>query len=252
MISPTAMEYEDRRTIATPEGVQLALPLAGIATRFMALMLDSLIGFGVAFILLMAAAVVASAAAAIIAASLLLVFYIGYHVLFEVAGGGRTVGKRAAGLRVVMDGGAPVGLRASLIRNLMLLIEGLPLFYMPAIISALATRNNQRLGDIAAGTLVVREVKVPTPQYWSPPPVPHIPPERFASWDVTAIGENESTAVRAFLQRRGELDPGARAALAAQLAGRLRPLVAGVRPGLTDETFLEHLAAAKARGRMQG
>ena len=125
------MEYEDRRTIATPEGVQLALPLAGIATRFMALMLDLLIGFGVAMILLMAAAVVANAIAAIVAASLLLVFYIGYHVLFEVAGGGRTVGKRAAGLRVVMDGGAPVGLRASLIRNLMRLIEGLPLFYMP-------------------------------------------------------------------------------------------------------------------------
>ena len=156
------MEYEDRRTIATPEGVQLALPLAGIATRFMALMLDLLIGFGVAFILLMAAAVVANAIAAIVAASLLLVFYIGYHVLFEVAGGGRTVGKRAAGLRVVMDGGAPVGLRASLIRNLMRLIEGLPLFYMPAIITALSTRDNQRLGDLAAGTLVVREMKAPT------------------------------------------------------------------------------------------
>ena len=198
----------------------------------------------------MAAAIVASAAAAIIAASLLLVFYIGYHVLFEVAGGGRTVGKRAVGLRVVMDGGAPVGLRASLIRNLMRLIEGLPLFYMPAIITALATRNNQRLGDLAAGTLVVREVKAPMPQHYYP--APQIPPERYASWDVTAIGDNESTAVRAFLERRGQLDPGARAALAAQLAGRLRPLVAGVRPGLTDETFLEHLAAAKARGRMQG
>jgi uncharacterized RDD family membrane protein YckC len=244
------MEYEDRRTIATPEGVQLALPLAGIATRFMALLLDLLIAFGVAFILLMAAAVVASVAAAIIAASLLLVFYIGYHILFEVAGGGRTVGKRAAGLRVVMDGGAPIGLRASLIRNLMRLIEGLPLFYLPAIISALATRNNQRLGDIAAGTLVIREVKAPRPQFIPMPPP--IPPERYASWDVTAIGDTESTAVRAFLDRRAQLDPGARAALAAQLAGRLRPLVAGVRPGLTDETFLEHLAAAKARGRMQG
>ena len=74
----------------------------------------------------MAAAVVGGdAAAAIVAASLVLVFYIGYHVVFEVAGGGRTVGKRAAGLRVVMDGGAPVGLRASLIRNLMRLIEGI-------------------------------------------------------------------------------------------------------------------------------
>jgi uncharacterized RDD family membrane protein YckC len=242
------MQYEDQRHIATPEGVQLALPLAGIATRFMALMLDLAIIFGVAFILLMASLVTAEAVAVIVASSLVLVFYIGYFVIFEVAGGGRTVGKRAVGLRVVTDGGAPAGLRASLIRNLMLLLEGLPLFYAPAIVSALVTRNNQRLGDLMAGTLVVREVKAPRPHYYTPSPIPPIPPERYASWDVTAIGDNESVAVRAFLERRQQLEPGARAAIAAQLAGRLRPLVAGVRPGLTDETFLEHLAAAKARG----
>jgi uncharacterized RDD family membrane protein YckC len=242
------MQYEDQRQIATPEGVQLALPLAGIATRFMALMLDLLIIAGVALILLMAALVTAEAVAVIVASSLVLVFYIGYFVIFEVAGGGRTVGKRAVGLRVVMDGGAPAGLRASLIRNLMLLIEGLPLSYAPAIISALVTRNNQRLGDLMAGTLVVREIKPPRPRYQMPSPVPPIPPERYASWDVTAIGDNESGAVRAFLERRHQLEPGARGALAAQLAGRLRPLVAGVRPGLSDETFLEYLAAAKARG----
>ena len=104
----------------------------------------------------------------------------------------------------------------------MLLIEGLPLFYAPAIVSALVTKNNQRLGDLAAGTLVVREAKAPRPQYQRPPIIPPIPPERYASWDVTAIGDNESVAVRAFLERRQQLDPGARAAIAAQLAGRLR------------------------------
>ncbi len=57
--------------------------------------------------------------------------------------------------------------------------------------------------------------------------------------------------MRAFLERRAELRPGARRALAAQLAGRLRPLVAGAQPGLDDEAFLEHLAAAKARGKMR-
>jgi uncharacterized RDD family membrane protein YckC len=245
------MQYEDRLTIATPEGVQLALPLAGIASRSMALMIDALIGGTAAGVVMFAAgAAGGSAAAAIAAASVVLVFYIGYHVVFEVAGGGRTLGKRATGLRVVMDGGAPVGLRASLIRNIFLLLEGLALFYTPAIISVLATRNNQRLGDLAAGTLVVREPGGAMPQIGFPPPAP-IPPERYASWDVTAIGDSEATAVRSFLERRGALDPGARASLAAQLAGRLRPLVAGARPGLADETFLEHLAAAKARGRMQ-
>ena len=97
---------------------------------------------------------------------------------------------------------------------------------------------------------MVREVKAP--RRVTSRRAPQVPPERYASWDVTAIGDNESTAVRTFLERRHQLDPGARAALAAQLAGRLRPLVAGVRPGLPDEKFLEHLAAAKARGRMHG
>jgi uncharacterized RDD family membrane protein YckC len=243
------MEYEDRRTIFTPEGVQLALPLAGLATRFLALMIDLLIGSAAGILsILFAAAVGGDVAAAIVAASAVLVFYVGYHVVFEVAGGGRTVGKRAAGVRVVRDGGAAVGLRRSLIRNLMRLLEGTTTFYIPAIISVLATRNNQRLGDLMAGTLVVREPRAPAVA--GPPPL-LVQPERYASWDVTGIGEPESTAVRRFLERRAQLDPGARAALAAQLAARLRPLVAGARPGLGDETFLEHLAAAKARGSMQ-
>ena len=134
-----------------------------------------------------------------------LVFYVGYHVLFEVLGGGRTPGKRAAGLRVVSDEGAPVGLSASLIRNFMRLIEGVALWYLPAMVAVLATRHNQRLGDLMAGTLVVRDPK-PLAAARS---APHVAPERYASWDVTGIGESESTAVRAFLERRADLQPGA-------------------------------------------
>ena len=158
----------------------------------------------------------------------MLVFYIGYQVVFEVLGGGRTLGKRAAGLRVVTDGGAPVGLRASLIRNVMRLIEGLPLFYLPAMISVLATRNNQRLGDLAAGTLVVREPRQATP-------APGAAAEPGA---LRELGRHRRRRGRV---RRGARVPGAprrlgraRArALAAQLAGRLRPQVAGARPGST-------------------
>ena len=113
----------------------------------------------------------------------------------------------------------------------------------------LATSNNQRLGDLAAGTLVVRDTKLePVVTRRRTPPVS---PERYASWDVTGIGEEEAGAVRSFLERRDQLRPGARRALAEQLAGRLRPLVAGAQRGLGDEAFLEHLAAAKARGRMR-
>ena len=89
----------------------------------------------------------------------MLAINVGYFTLFEVFGGGRTLGKRATGLRVVTDGGGQVGLRASLIRNIIRLVET-SLAYLPAIVSVLATCNNQRLGDLAAGTLVVRDTKL--------------------------------------------------------------------------------------------
>src|SRR3954469_5265679 len=243
------MEYEDRRTISTPEGVQLALPLAGIGSRFMALLIDYLIG-GIAFLIAILAALALGGgnAATIVAVTAILVINVVYFVLFEVFGGGRTLGKRATGLRVVTDGGGQVGLRASLIRNILRLLE-LALLYLPAIVSVLATKNNQRLGDLAAGTLVVRESRLAP--VIAPPQAPPVSPERYASWDVTGIGEEETGAVRSFLERRNQLRPGARRALAQQLAGRLRPLVAGAQRGLGDEAFLEYLAAAKARGRMR-
>jgi uncharacterized RDD family membrane protein YckC len=242
------MEYEDRRTIATPEGVEIALPLAGIGSRFMALFIDSLIqAVFVAAVALLAYTLLGTLGASIVFAGALLFAYVVYDVTFEVRGGGRTPGKRAVGLRVVMDGGAPVGLRASLIRNVIRLFEAL-LWYLPAIISILATRANQRLGDLAAGTIVVRD---PKRLEEVEPRAAEIARESYASWDATGVGGDEVTAVRAFLRRRQELRPAARRQLAAQLARKLRPLVAGVRPGLDDEAFLEHLAAAKAGGEFE-
>jgi uncharacterized RDD family membrane protein YckC len=238
------MEYTESRTIATPEGVQLELPLAGLGTRFLAIMIDLLIGFTVALIVVVFAASFAGELGAVIASAIvILVFYIGYQVLFEVLGGGRTLGKRAAGIRVVMDGGAPVGLRASLIRNCFLLLEGLSFFYFPAIVTVLSSKNNQRIGDHAAGTLVVREAKAPTRAY----PTAAVPQAHVASWDVAGVEDADATAVRTFLDRRYGFEPGPRAALAAELANKLRPLVPGVRPGLPDEAFLEHLITAKSR-----
>jgi uncharacterized RDD family membrane protein YckC len=239
-----ATEYEDRRTIATPEGVELALPLAGVGSRFMALALDSVLQaliVGAAAVL--GYALLGGLGAAIVTSAGVLFAYLVYDVAFEVRGGGRTPGKRAVGLRVVRDGGGPVGLRASLIRNVIRLFEA-ALLYAPAVVLVIATRGNQRLGDLAAGTLVVRE---PKPER-APSPLRGVPAEAYASWDTTGVGDAELTAVRKFLQRREELRPAARRTLAAQLAARIRPQVAGVRPGLDDESFLERLTAAKLHG----
>jgi len=146
------MEYEERTRIATPEGIELELVLAGLASRFIAELLDALILGAVLVAMIVVAALAGGGAGALILVVVLggfLLITVLYHVAFEVLAGGRTPGKRWAGLRVVLEGGGPVDLRASLVRNLIRLIEGVALFYVPAIVSVLATRRNQRLGDLA-------------------------------------------------------------------------------------------------------
>lgn len=238
------MEYEERTRIATPEGVELELVLAGLASRFMAEVLDALL-IG----LLLAAAVVVALLAgggagqvilAVVGGGVLLLSVV-YHVAFEVLARGRTPGKRVCGLRVVLEGGEPVGLRASAIRNLVRLLEGPPVLYVPAIVAVLATRRNQRLGDLAAGTLVVRE-----PRVLAPAAAPVTVTTSVAGWDVSAVTQEDLAAIRAFLVRRDDFTPDARRGLARDLAGRLGAKVAGPPPHLGPEALLEGIAAAKS------
>ena len=235
------MEYEDRRTISTPEGVDLEIPLAGLATRFIGLLIDTVIQVTVIVVATVAMVTIGSTTAAIVISAAAVLLTIGYDVIFEVAAGGRTPGKRVAGIRVVMDGGRPIGLRASLIRNVIRLFEGFATSYIPAMIAILVTRNNQRLGDLAAGTLVIRDRRAAPPPAYVPPPL-----APTNALDATGVTGEELAIVRSFLARRESLLPDARRALAADLAGRLRPRVAGVRQGLADEPFLEQVAAAKS------
>ena len=109
----------------------------------------------------------------------------------------------------------------------------------------LATRKNQRLGDVAAGTLVVRDRRAKA----APSREAAVAPAETAAWDTSAITAEEVAAVRRFLERRFEIEPAARAELARAFATRLWPKVAGAREGLDAEHFLTLLVAAKmARG----
>jgi uncharacterized RDD family membrane protein YckC len=246
------VQYEERTRIATPEGVELELVLAGLASRFMAEVVDAVL------ILLIVGAMIAVAALAggtaglvilSVAAGGLVMISIVFHVAFEVLAAGRTPGKRINGLRVVMDGGEPVGLRASAVRNLLRLLEGPPALYVPAIVAILATRRNQRLGDLAAGTLVVREPRGPRRRRRrsaTAEPDALAPGLRYAEWDVSAVTQAELAAVRSFLARRDSFAPAARRGLARDLAGRLGTKVTGPPPGLPAETLLEGIAAAKS------
>jgi uncharacterized RDD family membrane protein YckC len=249
------MQYEERTRIATPEGVELELVLAGLASRFIAELIDAVL------ILLLVGALVAVAALAggtggfvifSVAVGGALLISVAYHVAFEVLASGRTPGMRWNGLRVVMEGGEPVGLRASSVRNLVRLVEGPPLWYVPATVSILVTRRNQRLGDLAANTLVVREPLAKPRRRRKRRATSAAaltaasPALRLTDWDVSAVTQEDLAAVRTFLARRAGFTPAARDGLARDLAARLDRKVAGQPAGLAPETLLEGIAAAKA------
>lgn len=230
-------------TIATPEGVELALTLAGLGSRFIAGAADLLIELILALILALIAGASGSSGGLLLAISLVGLFAIWflYPILFEVLGGGRTPGKRVTSLRVVRDSGAPVDLPASAIRNLMRVLDGPLLLYLPTVISIAITDRNQRPGDLAAGTIVIRE----NPLSGSAPPARELNGERAQGWDVSAVTAQEIAAVRRFLERRESLDPSARATLAHRLATGLRPKVTGAPVDQSPEQFLQQLARSK-------
>jgi len=182
--------------------------------------------------------------AVLIIASFLVFF--GYDVAFETLASGRTPGKQAAGLRVVRQGGEPVGFMASAVRNLLRLVDMQPgMLYALGATTVFFSPRNQRLGDLAAGTLVVRERRAPLPI--ARPALPDFAvADRYAAWDVSGVTAYELVTIRRFLERRWHLDPGARNRLGWELAERLRPKVVGAPPNLHPEQFLEALAEAKA------
>jgi uncharacterized RDD family membrane protein YckC len=231
--------------IATPEGVSLELPLAGLGSRFVALLVDSLLQ-GLAFALLIVVLVVANAggyaAAAIVAVSVFALLF-AYPVAFELGAGGRTPGKRWSNLRVVCDDGSPVTFRGSALRNVLRLVDILPALYLVGTIAIFATRNNQRLGDLAAGTLVVREPREAAVVAQAPVEVAE--PGELPAWDVSGLRAAELVALRRFLERRDALDAAPRNLLARDLADRLRPSVGGVGGDLAPERFLELIAALR-------
>lgn len=240
------MIYEDRLALDTPEGIQLELTLAGVGSRFVAALID----YALQAVILIALALVlgygagldpatGGYAAAVWVVSFFVLFN-GYDIAFEVLNSGRTPGKQRAGLRVVRESGAPVMFATSAVRNVLRIVDILPGWYVVGIASILATRRNQRLGDLAAGTLVVRERQA-LPAEFRPSRTLAAPP----TWDASAIRQDELDAVVSFLARRDSLAWGARAQVAAEFAARLRPRVGGLVTAESDELFLERLVAAK-------
>jgi uncharacterized RDD family membrane protein YckC len=237
------VQLDDRVTLATPEGVALELILAGLGSRFLARLLDTLIQIGLIIALAVGVAVFHSRGW-LQAATIVLVFLIlfAYDIVFETLNHGRTIGKQAAGIRVVGRFGEPVRFLASAIRNIARVLDFLPVFYLVGTISIIATARDQRVGDLAAGTLVMRDRFPGLARSTAPITVAA---EAVATWDVSAVSAAELQAVRQFLDRRLDLGWPARNYFAVDLAQRLAPKVAGIPANSHPEYVLEGIVVAK-------
>ena len=239
----------------TPERVALHLQLAGLGARAFAYLLDvlalfllwvvGLVVYSVSGDLLRELQALTWAGQLVAVAAVLLTGW-GWDVAWEVFGGGRTPGKRALGLRVVRADGSPVGLAESLVRNLLRALE-VPLGYAPGVLAVALGPRRQRLGDLVAGTLVVRERRVDLSRY----ALAAAPLDPGLAWlrgrGCTLLGADEFERLADFLARRPGLVPEARARVAGRLAAALARRAGAPAPD-DPERFLEVLAADYAGG----
>ena len=142
--------------VETPEGTDLHAELVGLVPRALAYTIDLTIRFGVLTVLFIVVALLGLGAAG--TGFLLIAYFLmewWYPVIFEVYRGGQTIGKKAMGIKVVNDDLTPIRLGASLTRNLLRTADFFPLFYATGSLSILMTARFQRLGDLAASTIVI-------------------------------------------------------------------------------------------------
>jgi uncharacterized RDD family membrane protein YckC len=240
------------RALVTPEAVPLDLETATVGSRAVAYLLDLLV-MATGYLLLGIASAILGGGGFVpgwvgITLLLLLVFALqfGYPIGFETLWRGRTPGKAAMGLRVVTDEAAPVGLRHATIRATVGIFELLMLLGLPAVISSLVSARGQRLGDLAAGTIVVRERRATgglEVEVFTPPPGHE---GYTAQLDVSAIGPRDYATIRDTLRRLPTLpDHATRWHVAQQVAGQYTGRVSPPPPSSASaETWLRCVAAA--------
>lgn len=240
------MDPLDKLIIDTPEQTALEFPLAGVGSRFVAMLADTaiqiVIGFVVFFALTLSIPALSRlgsiASQWVIAAMIVGVFviYYGYFAIFEALWNGQTPGKRYTQLRVMKDDGRPISPYDAIARNLLRIVDQLPVFYGVAIISVFFSKQNKRLGDFLAGTVVVHEKNVEAARPFQETHIDSAAP----TYDVSHITVEELRLIETFLQRRDTFDPALRGSMAAQITARISSkLGVQVRGWPANEKFLE-------------
>ncbi len=257
----------DQLNIDTPELVDIEMPLAGIGSRFIALLVDYLIwGAALVALILMAVFFLPSGKApsdrseqwaVAIVIFIVFLFNWGYFTLFEAFWNGQTPGKRVARIRVIQRSGRAIGLFESMARNLVRYVDQIPFFYAVGVVAMFCSRQHQRLGDLAAGTLVVRDREQETPLWGgsgartfteqafgqnSPMPEPHLA-ITLAATGIAKLSATDLEVLEGFFARRLDMPLPTRYALAERIAAAIQAKSGLERPaGASVETFLETAA----------
>ncbi|MEO9164976.1 MAG: RDD family protein [Aquihabitans sp.] len=243
------MDFEEQLTLANAEGIDLDVSLAGIGSRGGALIIDVAVQTAALLLLGLLTSLLSVEVTAALVAVFGFLIIVGYPIVAEAFAGGRTLGKAALGIHVVGVDGSPVTFLAAVIRNLVRVIDLLPGTYLVGSVAVLSTAKNQRLGDLAANTIVVhrrsRSADITSDLDLGPAFAHPLLDSDPSGWDLSGVTAEEVAAVRSFLIRRDQLDPGRRADLAQTLAFQLLPKVAGVPLEGGPERFLERVVAAR-------
>ncbi len=245
--------FSESHSIETPEQTNIEFTVAGVGSRALALLIDSLIQTAVGLVAFISFTLFAKGPAMGIwgiTATVIVIFllYYGYFTLFEIFWNGQTPGKRKVGIRVIKDTGRRLSALETIARNLLRIVDQLPGFYAVGIAVSLLNKQNKRIGDLVAGSLVVREGS--GAQHMQPDWYDQTPARvRSIPLGAERLSEEDVILIESFLQRRYELDPGIRWRMANQIFRRVESkltLSAEERPGV------EHLLEAAVHERRGG
>jgi uncharacterized RDD family membrane protein YckC len=247
----------EKLNIDTPEQIALEFSLASIGSRFLALAIDTLIQLALALLLFgvmlfgagIASMTVERAGTWLLAGLILGLFliYYGYFAAYEVAWNGQTPGKRVIGLRVIHATGRPLSAFEAVLRNIVRVVDQTPGIYAIGIVAVFLSERSQRLGDLAAGTVVVHERAAVKglDQITGDAERPAV----VARHGAAKLSREEISVIELFLRRRHELDGHARVRTAATIADRVRRRLE-LASEIDNERLLEEAVAEyKSRGR---